>query len=91
MVCDSIARQFSGLSRDPNAQNPISNVHTHCLMKVVALIASHQISLPRFFFQALQNTGLKLAVTPQQRSISEPVPVSTSQQLAVKVRQINKY
>ena len=54
-------------------------------MKVVALVASHQISLPRFFYQALQTTGLKLAVTPQPRSIGEPVPVSSSQQLAVKV------
>ena len=37
------------------------------------------------FFQSLQNTSLKLAVTPQPRSGNEPIGVSNAQHLAIKV------
>ena len=39
----------------------------------------------RMFFQSLQNTSLKLAVTPQPRSGNEPIGVSNAQHLAIKV------
>jgi hypothetical protein len=42
----------------------------------------------RYFYQSLQETRVKLAVSPQPRAIGEPVAVNTSQYLAVKVSQL---
>ena len=39
----------------------------------------------RFFYQSLQETRLKISVTPQSRAAGEPVQVNTSQLLAIKV------
>ena len=41
----------------------------------------------RYFYQSLQETRVKLAVSPQPRAVGEPVAVNTSQYLAVKVRE----
>ena len=54
-------------------------------MEVVAQITSHPLPYPRFFYQSLQQTKLKLAITPQPRAAGEPVTVDTSQYMAVTV------
>ncbi|XP_077528383.1 integrator complex subunit 7-like [Haemaphysalis longicornis] len=41
--------------------------------------------LPRFFFQALQATTIKLAVSPQQKSTGEPLFLAQQAQLALRV------
>ena len=64
---------------------PISHLHTSCLTEVVAKITSHPFPYPRFFYQSLQQTKIKLQVTPQSKTSGEPVAVNTSQFLAVKV------
>ena len=43
------------------------------------------MGFPRLFFQSLQQTHLKLAVTPQPRTGNEPIGVSNSQHMAIKV------
>merc|ERR1711974_269740 len=71
------------VAADPTAK-PICHLHTACLTQVVRLLTSHPLPYPRFFYQSLQQTRLKLAVSPQPRAQGEPVAVNTSQFLAVK-------
>ncbi|XP_048259682.1 integrator complex subunit 7-like [Haliotis rufescens] len=52
-----------------------------------ALIKSSH-SFPRFFFQTLQSTVLKLAVSPQQNANMEPISIRCDTHLAVKVEGI---
>merc|ERR1719318_538023 len=80
----SCASVFRAVAANPAAK-PISHLHTSCLIEVVGLLVAHPLPYPRFFFQSLQQTKLKLAVTPQPRAVGEPVAVNTSQYLAVKV------
>lgn len=42
-------------------------------------------SIPRFFFQVLQSTSVKLAISPQPRVMGECISVQSGSQLAVKV------
>jgi len=80
----NIAQEFRNLM-DPKVPPPISRMHTQCLVQVVELLASEQMCLPRLFFQTLQSTNIKLAVTPQPRSPNEPINVPSSQHIAIKV------
>ena len=52
---------------------------------MIATLASSPLSYPRFLFQSLQQTSLKLAVTPVPRGSGETIPVPASQQFAIKV------
>ena len=49
------------------------------------MLAAEQLCLPRFFFQSLQTTSIKLAVTPQPRGNDPTINVNSSQHLAIKV------
>lgn len=80
----AVAAKFRAVAADPAAK-PICHLHTACLSEVVALLTSHPLPYPRFFYQSLQQTRLKLAVSPQPRTQGEPVAVNTSQYMAVKV------
>ena len=78
------AARFRAVAADPAAR-PICHLHTACLAAVVDLLTAHPLPYPRFFYQSLQQTRLKLAVSPQPRTQGEPVAVNTSQYMAVKV------
>ena len=81
-----MAARFRTLDEDPSPlAKPISHLHTACLQEVVASITSHPFPYPRFFYQSLQQTKIKLQVSPQPKTSGEPVAVNTSQFLAVKV------
>jgi len=81
-----VANCFLQLANNPSPlAKPISHLHTSCLMDIVAQVTSHPLPYPRFFYQSLQQTKLKLAITPQPKAAGEPVAVNTSQYLAVKV------
>ena len=76
-----VAQRFKEVSGDPAAkpichlhtacltQVFIQEFNYHsihlCLTQVVRLITSHPLPYPRFFYQSLQQTRLKLAVSPQ--------------------------
>jgi len=82
----SVAALFRTLDNNPSPlARPISHLHTATLQEVVAKITSHPFPYPRFFYQSLQQTKIKLQVSPQPRTAGEPVAVNTSQFLAVKV------
>jgi len=80
----AIASEFKSLSELSDAR-PISHLHTSCMTSCVRRINACPLPYPRFFYQSLQETRLKLSITPQPRASSEPVPVNTSQLLAIKV------
>ena len=82
---EQVAECFRSLLTRPDTPQPITDAHTTCLLDVVNLLATSQMGIPRFFFQSLQQTSLKLAVTPQPRSGNEPIGVSNSQHMAIKV------
>merc|ERR1719334_1242528 len=83
----AVASSFLSLANNPSPlAKPISHLHTSCLMDIVAQVTSHPLPYPRFFYQSLQQTKLKLAITPQPKAAGEPVAVNTSQYLAVKVK-----
>jgi len=82
-----IAGEFSRLSLDSELR-PITHHHTECIFSSVRLIHSSPLPYPRFFFQSLQETKLKLSVSPHSRTTGidqQPVTVKTSELLAVKV------
>ena len=83
-VVQKVASRFRTLATNQDAK-PISHQHTSCLYDSVEILNSCPMPFPRFFYQSLKQTRLKLSVTPQPRAAGEPVAVNTSQMLAVKV------
>ncbi|CAB4069808.1 INTS7 [Lepeophtheirus salmonis] len=59
--------------------------HTSVLVFIVNKLTSSPLFLPRSFYQSRQVTSLSLAVTPSPRSPGDPISVSTSQYLSIKV------
>lgn len=56
-----------------------------CLLKHVEVLAKASLCIPRYFFQTLQSTSVKLAISPQPRVAGEFISVQPGSQLAVKV------
>ncbi|KAM8832429.1 integrator complex subunit 7 isoform 2-T2 [Spinachia spinachia] len=64
---------------------PVSHLHTGCLCDAVIALLKVPLSFQRYFFQKLQSTSIKLALSPSPRTPSEAIPVQSSQQLTLKV------
>uniref|UniRef100_A0A8C5MR27 Integrator complex subunit 7 n=1 Tax=Leptobrachium leishanense TaxID=445787 RepID=A0A8C5MR27_9ANUR len=64
---------------------PISHLHTSCLCNAVISLLKVPLSFQRYFFQKLQTTSIKLALSPSPRNPAEPIPVQSNQQLSLKV------
>ncbi|XP_030637805.1 integrator complex subunit 7 [Chanos chanos] len=64
---------------------PVSYLHTACLCDAVIALLKVPLSFQRYFFQKLQSTSIKLALSPSPRTPNEPIPVQNSQQLTLKV------
>nr|XP_026693429.1 integrator complex subunit 7-like [Ciona intestinalis] len=58
---------------------------TDCLAMCSSTILSVPHSFPRYFYQSLQTTSIKLAISPSQRGTSGPVNVEINQQFTLKV------
>ncbi|XP_078589616.1 integrator complex subunit 7-like [Branchiostoma floridae x Branchiostoma japonicum] len=63
----------------------ITHVQVSSVFKASCMLLREPLHFPRYFFQALQSTQIKLALSPSQRSVNDPVLVSTDTQLALKV------
>lgn len=63
----------------------ITHQHIDNLLEQVDILITSTFCMPRYFFQVLQSTSVKLAVTPQPRANGEWITVTSGQQLAVKV------
>lgn len=62
--------------------------HIDLLKKTVEVLTIASLPIPRYFFQVLQSTNLKLAISPQPRVMGEFISVQSGSQLAVKVEGI---
>ncbi|CAH0553711.1 unnamed protein product [Brassicogethes aeneus] len=68
-----------------NSNSFMSHKQIEYLRKVVELVANAALPIPRYFFQVLQSTSVKLAISPQPRVLGEFISVQAGSQLAVKV------
>nr|XP_061806639.1 integrator complex subunit 7-like isoform X2 [Nerophis lumbriciformis] len=59
--------------------------HTGCLCDAIIALLKVPLSFQRYFFQKLQSTSIKLALSPSPRTPNEPIPVQNNQQLTLKV------
>ncbi|KAG8504419.1 Integrator complex subunit 7 [Galemys pyrenaicus] len=62
-----------------------SGAHTACLCNAIIALLKVPLSFQRYFFQKLQSTSIKLALSPSPRNPAEPIAVQNNQQLALKV------
>lgn len=81
-VFNRVLEEVEGLSKK---HPPVSYLHTGCLCDAVIALLKVPLSFQRYFFQKLQSTGIKLALSPSPRTPSEPIPVQNNQQLTLKV------
>lgn len=81
-VFNHVLEEVENLSRK---HPPVSYLHTGCLCDAVIAILKIPLSFQRYFFQKLQSTSIKLALSPSPRTPNEPIPVQNNQQLTLKV------
>lgn len=81
-VFNRVLEEVEGLSKK---HPPVSYQHTGCLCDAVIALLKVPLSFQRYFFQKLQSTSIKLALSPSPRTPSEPIPVQNTQQLTLKV------
>lgn len=84
-VCNIILKQQQTFTTETSATKTITNRHMDLLFKQIEIAVKAPFCIPRFFFQILQNTSVKLALTPQPRVIGEPIFVQPSSNLVVKI------
>ncbi|KAM5239121.1 integrator complex subunit 7 isoform 2-T2 [Ctenodactylus gundi] len=65
--------------------NHVLEEHTACLCNAIIALLKVPLSFQRYFFQKLQSTSIKLALSPSPRNPAEPIAVHNNQQLALKV------
>ncbi|XP_063774317.1 integrator complex subunit 7 isoform X2 [Pseudophryne corroboree] len=64
---------------------PVSYLHTSCLCNAAINLLKVPLSFQRYFFQKLQSTSIKLALSPSPRNPTEPIAVQSNQQMTLKV------
>ncbi|XP_076619699.1 integrator complex subunit 7 isoform X2 [Colletes latitarsis] len=91
--CCTELRRLAPLWIDENKTAAISHSRVNCLISQVMLLAGRKMRLPipRYYFQALQATSVKLSVSPQPRVLGEPVSVPQGSQLALKVEGVLRH
>ncbi|XP_060652176.1 integrator complex subunit 7 [Drosophila nasuta] len=83
--CQRMEQMQKNLPQElPNAKT-ISNRHLDVIIALIEIITKTPLCLPRYFFQILQSTQIKLSVSPQPRSATEPVLVQSGSNLVIKV------
>lgn len=73
------------LPAEQSNQKTITNRHTELILNQLEMLMQMPICMPRFFFQVLQNTSIKLSISPQPRNQGDPVTVQPGSSLVVKV------
>ncbi|XP_015283108.1 PREDICTED: integrator complex subunit 7 [Gekko japonicus] len=81
-VFSQVLEEVESLNRK---YTPVSYMHTACLCSAVIALLKVPLSFQRYFFQKLQSTSIKLALSPSPRNPAEPIVVQNNQQLALKV------
>ncbi|XP_028858154.1 integrator complex subunit 7 isoform X1 [Denticeps clupeoides] len=81
-VFNHVLEEVESLSRK---HPPVSYFHTGCFCDAVIALLKVPLSFQRYFFQKLQSTSIKLALSPSPRTPNEPITVQNNQQLTLKV------
>uniref|UniRef100_A0AAG5DHT6 Integrator complex subunit 7 n=1 Tax=Anopheles atroparvus TaxID=41427 RepID=A0AAG5DHT6_ANOAO len=85
-VCRNVTKQLLTMPTEgPGGTKMLTHEHTDMMMRQIETVVKSSHCIPRFFFQVLQNTSVKLALTPQPRATGEPVFVQPNSHLVVKV------
>ncbi|EHH15569.1 hypothetical protein EGK_01679 [Macaca mulatta] len=80
-VYNHVLEEVESLNRK---YTPVSYMAT-CLCNAIIALLKVPLSFQRYFFQKLQSTSIKLALSPSPRNPAEPIAVQNNQQLALKV------
>ncbi|EDV96038.1 integrator complex subunit 7 [Drosophila grimshawi] len=83
--CQRMEQMQKNLPQEPPNAKTISNRHLDVIFALIEIITKTPLCLPRYFFQILQSTQIKLSVSPQPRSATEPVIVQSGSNLVIKV------
>ncbi|XP_038074195.1 integrator complex subunit 7-like isoform X2 [Patiria miniata] len=83
-LTDAILKDLQNVLAQTDGQS-ISHQHVNCLIEACAGMMRLPFGFPRYFFQALQSTSIKLALSPTARNPNEPVSLATDTHLAMKV------
>ncbi|XP_036336528.1 integrator complex subunit 7 [Rhagoletis pomonella] len=83
--CHRMEQMQRDLPKEPSNAKTISNRHLEIILSEIEVITKTPLCLPRYFFQVLQSTQIKLSVSPQPRSPGEPVLVQSGSNLVIKV------
>ncbi|OAD56152.1 Integrator complex subunit 7 [Eufriesea mexicana] len=91
--CCTELRRLAPTYIGENKAAALSHSRINCLVSQVMLLAGTKMRLPmpRYYFQALQATSVKLSVSPQPRVLGEPVSVPQGSQLALKVEGVLRH
>ncbi|XP_077996491.1 integrator complex subunit 7-like [Glandiceps talaboti] len=83
-VCQEVIKSVHEVLEKTNGAT-VSQLHTECLFKASVQLLKVPLGFPRYFFQSLQSTSIKLALSPTPRNPGEPVPVQNDTHLALKI------
>ncbi|NXD02300.1 INT7 protein, partial [Certhia familiaris] len=84
-VFNHVLEEVESLNRKYAPVSYLASTHTACLCNAVIALLKVPLSFQRYFFQKLQSTSIKLALSPSPRNPAEPIAVQNNQQLALKV------
>lgn len=70
---------------EPGVQKSITAKHTETIVRQIDTLMRSPVCVPRFYFQVLQSTSIKLSVSPQPRVAGDPVHVAPGSVLVVKI------
>lgn len=83
--CKQLLQELEKLPSESGNMKTITNKHTDIILNQIEILSQTSNCIPRFLFQVLQNTSIKLSVSPQPRSPGEPAIVQPGSNLIVKV------
>lgn len=91
--CTELRRLAPSFTTTEGKVGAVSHLRINCLISQTTLLAdgTMRLPMPRYFFQALQATSVKLSVSPQPRVLGEPVSVPQGSQLALKVEGVLRH
>lgn len=83
--CRKIKTELNNLPNELGNQKSITSKHMDIILNQIKIAMQTPIGMPRFFFQVLQNTTIKLSLSPPPRTAGDPLIVQPGSSLVVKV------
>lgn len=84
-TCGKMEILAQNLPQEPGNAKTITNRHMDVITSEIELIVKTPVCMPRYFFQTLQATQIKLSVSPQPRAAGEHIIVQSGSNLVIKV------